>query len=124
MVYLDTHVIVWLYAGSLDLVPKEAQRILNNEDLFISPIVELELQYLREAGRIKKTPAEILKALHKEINLKVCDKPFPSVVKESLNMHWTKDPFDRIIVAQAALNHNILLTKDETIQSHYKKAAW
>lgn len=124
MVYLDTHLILWLYAGSLDLISKEVLQALDENELYISPIVELELQYLKEISKIKKSPSEIIEALHREMNLKVCTKDFHSIIRESLSMYWTRDPFDRIIVAHASLNNNILLTKDDAIRVHYKHAVW
>lgn len=124
MVYLDTHLVLWLYAGSLDLVSKKVLQVLDENELYISPIVELELQYLRENNKIKKSSSEIMDALYKEINLKVCTKNFHNIIRESLGLHWTRDPFDRIIVAHASLNTNILLTKDNTIRTHYKQAVW
>ena len=124
MVYLDTHLVLWLYAGFSDLISKEALQALEENELYISPIVELELQYLKEIGKIKKFPSEIIEALHKEINLKVCTKDFHGIIRESLNLHWTRDPFDRIIVAHASLNNNKLLTKDDSIRAHYKQALW
>ena len=124
MVYLDTHLVLWLYAGSLDLISKEVLQTLDEEELYISPLVELELQYLNEIKKIKRSPSEIIETLHKEINLKICTKDFHSIIKESLNMHWTRDPFDRIIVAHASLNSDPLLTKDDAIRAHYKRAVW
>ncbi len=52
VVYLDTHVVIWLYSGNLELIPKPVQTILNLNDLLISPIVKLELEYLFEIKRI------------------------------------------------------------------------
>ena len=124
MIYLDTHLVLWLYAGSLNLISKEVLQALEENEIYISPVVELELQYLREIGKIRKSPSEIIEALHKEINLKVCTKDFHGIIRESLNLHWTRDPFDRIIVAHASLNNNKLLTKDDTIRAHYKQALW
>ena len=124
MVYLDTHLILWLYAGTLELISKEVLQTLDENDLYISPIVELELQYLKESKKIKKSALEITDALRKELNLKICAKDFHSVIRETLGIHWTRDPFDRIIVAHAALNNNTLLTKDQTIRTHYKQAFW
>ena len=124
MIYLDTHLVLWLYAGSLDLISKEVLQAIDENELYISPIVELELQYLKEIQKIKKLPSEIIEALHKEINLKVCTKDFHSIIRESLSFHWTRDPFDRILVAHASLNKNSLLTKDDVIRAHYKHALW
>ena len=124
MIYLDTHLVLWLYAGSLDLISKEVLQAIDENELYISPIVELELQYLKEIQKIKKLPSEIIEALHKEINLKVCTKDFHSIIRESLSLNWTRDPFDRIMVAHASLNKNSLLTKDDIIRAHYKHALW
>jgi PIN domain nuclease of toxin-antitoxin system len=44
VIYLDTHVVVWLYAGDLELLPQEVRELLEGEELVISPMVELELQ--------------------------------------------------------------------------------
>ena len=39
-------------------------------------------------------------------------------------MKWTRDPFDRLITAQAAVDDSPLLTKDDTIHTYYPKAVW
>ena len=52
-VYLDTHVLVWLYQDGVSrLTPTGSHAIDAAERLLISPIVELELAYLHEIGRI------------------------------------------------------------------------
>ncbi|MHC4858873.1 MAG: type II toxin-antitoxin system VapC family toxin, partial [Planctomycetota bacterium] len=52
VIYLDTHLAAWLYAGRVDLVPAPVQRLLEKEALLVSPMVALELQYLFEVGRV------------------------------------------------------------------------
>ena len=39
MIYLDTHVVVWLYAGRTDLFPPLAKSQIDGNDLLISPLV-------------------------------------------------------------------------------------
>ena len=56
IVYLDTHVVVWLYAGLLDKITDAAKQAIDESDLFISQLVRLELQYLYEIGRISAEP--------------------------------------------------------------------
>ncbi|MCG8527919.1 MAG: PIN domain-containing protein [Opitutales bacterium] len=125
MVYLDTHVVVWLYAGQVDLLSGLAKDSIDSENLLISPMVGLELQFLSEIGRIKVNSEEIVNDLSMRIGLRYCELPFTSVVTKSLNQHWTRDPFDRIIVAQASLQkESVLLTKDSLIQKNYLKARW
>ncbi|WP_199317478.1 hypothetical protein [Planktothricoides raciborskii] len=46
------------------------------------------------------------------------------MIGHSLDLDWTRDPFDRLIVAHAAVNNNILLTKDRIILANYAQAQW
>ena len=124
MIYLDTHVVVWLYAGNTELLSKTAVEYIEKNDLYISPIVYLELKFLYEISRIKVAPAEILENLSASIGLSVCDKKFFQVINESISLNWTRDPFDRIIVANAIANDAVLITKDIRILENYLNARW
>jgi PIN domain nuclease of toxin-antitoxin system len=124
MIYLDTHIVVWLHAGRLDMFSDKAELLLENEDLFISPIVQLELQYLREIERIRTDSALILETLRYSVGLDLCPLPFASVIVESLRQTWTRDPFDRLIVAQSIAGNAQLLTKDRMIHQHFSEAVW
>ncbi len=124
VIYLDTHAVLWLYAGEISLFPAKALRLIEEADVKISPIVQLELQYLYEVERIKVAPERILNTLISAVNLKICSQNFEKVAAASLKQSWTRDPFDRIIVAQASLADAALVTKDELIRKHYKKAMW
>lgn len=123
--YLDTHVLVWLHQdAAARLTPRGAAAIETAERLLISPIVELELTYLHEIGRITCPAATILDLLRRDLELETCKLPFASVVGASIGQTWTRDPFDRLIVAQAAHGQATLLTADRTILTHYSKALW
>jgi len=124
LIYLDTHVIVWLYAGLSEQFSEPARQLINNHDTLISPIVRLELQYLYEIQRVTVDANAIVADLTNRIGLQVCDKPFDLVVQQALAHSWTRDPFDRLIVANAALNNAILLSKDQNILAHYAQARW
>ncbi len=124
MIYLDTHVVVWLFAGQTERLSETARFYINANDIFISPIVSLELQFLFEIERITQKPKTVVSALSDAIGLGICDKDFYQVVQCAQPYSWTRDPFDRIIVAQAALNGNALITKDQTILTHFKHAVW
>jgi PIN domain nuclease of toxin-antitoxin system len=51
VIHLDTHVVAWLFAGRLDLLSEPARSVIEAEDLVISPMVILELEYLFEINR-------------------------------------------------------------------------
>lgn len=122
MIYIDTHIVVWLYSGQIKKLSNHAKELLNENEIYISAIVRLELQYLVEIQRISDGANEIVSDLSNRIGLKICDKSFNSIVNHSMDISWTRDPFDRIIVANAALNNDALLTKDQNILEHYSKS--
>jgi PIN domain nuclease of toxin-antitoxin system len=124
VIYLDTHLVAWLYAGRLDLVPEAVKRLLEAEPLLVSPMVALELQYLEEVGRATVGAETVLGALKGEIGLEVCDLPFERVVAGALSLRWTRDPFDRLIVSQADLREAPLVTKDRSIRENYARGVW
>ncbi|MGV0108064.1 PIN domain nuclease, a component of toxin-antitoxin system [Nostoc sp. DSM 114160] len=124
MIYLDTHVVAWLYAGLTDKLTDIAKTLINDNDVYISPIVRLELQYLYEIKLLKDEPDVIISNLSQQIGLKICNQNFNNIISTSLTITWTRDPFDRIITANALLNNNILLSKDENILNNYLYAKW
>ncbi|MDA8164799.1 MAG: PIN domain-containing protein [Desulfobacteraceae bacterium] len=124
MIYLDTHVVAWAYAGEIDRFPPSVCRRIEESDLLISPFVLLELKYLHEIERLTVEPGVIYENLASTIGLAVCDLPLMRVITEALPQTWTRDPFDRIITATATARDAILLTKDAAILTHYPKAFW
>jgi PIN domain nuclease of toxin-antitoxin system len=121
--YLDTHVAERLSRADLRSFGKESRRLLNREaDIRISPIVLVELEYLYQIGRLKVRAREVADALASELGLRVCTRSFEEIAKQALHESWTRDPFDRIIVAQARLAKAPLLTRDGDILAHYNKA--
>jgi PIN domain nuclease of toxin-antitoxin system len=125
MIYLDTHVVVWLYADRGVRLSNTARRIIEeSHSILISPMVLLELDFLHEIKRITCGSKPVFAYLNEHIHLKICKKPFHTIVIQAADQSWTRDPFDRLITAHAALDGNILITKDETIRSNYANSTW
>lgn len=124
LIYLDTHVVAWIFAGRIDLLPSRVRNLLDEHDLLISPAVELELQYLHEIQRTAKPARQVIEALGREVGLEICDLPFSQVVEVALDQAWTRDPFDRLIVSQAMLRETALVTRDQVIRDNYSAATW
>jgi PIN domain nuclease of toxin-antitoxin system len=124
VIYLDTHVVVWLYAGHRTRFARTASRLIETESLLISPVLLLELALLEETGRIRAEPQAIFAELQESLALSICDLPFADVAAVSLRQKWTRDPFDRLIVAQAVARGARLVTKDRFIRRHFDDAVW
>ena len=124
-VYLDTHIAVWLHDGLVSRLSAEAKKQIEANDLLISPMVLLEFQYLYDRKRIGISPVAMYSYLNATFGVDMCSFPFSAVSLEALSMHWTNDPFDRIIVAQASANHEAgLITADRAIRENYSRAVW
>lgn len=124
MIYLDTHVVLWLYGGKIELLSQSARKLIESEELGVSPLVELELHYLDEIGRLQVEPTRILEALAEEIGLQVRSCDLNGLIRAAVLESWTRDPFDRLIVAQAKLERCLLLTRDKKIRKHVPSARW
>ncbi len=115
--HLDTHVVVWLAAGEAGRIPNETRARLAVEPLRVSPMVKLELAYLREIGRITASPDEILAELGRSIGLATDGTAIIDVVATALPLDFTRDAFDRLILAQATAVGALLVTKDERLRT-------
>ena len=124
VVYLDTHVNVWLYAGLVDKLTDAAKKARDESDLFVSQMVRLELQYIFEIGRIKVRADTIIKSLSKTIGLKISAVAFNQIIEEALKISWTRDVFDRLLVAEAKTLKHGFVSADRNIQSNYKYTIW
>jgi PIN domain nuclease of toxin-antitoxin system len=123
--YLDTQIAVWLHAGKSQKLTTEARRQIERNDLLLSPMALLELQYLFDRQRIRRHAMEIYTDLHGAFGVTLCQFPFPAVAMTALSCTWTNDPFDRIIVSNAKANNDaMLLTADQEILKNYSSARW
>jgi PIN domain nuclease of toxin-antitoxin system len=116
-------VVAWLHDGQRQRIPEVSQQLLGTEPRAISPMVELEIAYLFEIGKISYPPNVVLEDLA-PLDLSVAASPFPSVVRVAIGLRWTRDPFDRLIAAQAVVNGVPLLTADRRIRAHLDLAVW
>jgi PIN domain nuclease of toxin-antitoxin system len=123
VIYLDTHVLLRLCEGRTDLGPT-ARKAVEREPLLASPAAVLELEFLHEIGRLKVSASQVIAILEKDLDLRICDLPFRSVVERALGEKWGRDPFDRLIVANARARNAALATRDERILRHYPLAVW
>jgi PIN domain nuclease of toxin-antitoxin system len=122
--YVDTHVLIWIAQGEEDKISTGARRALEECDLLVSPAAVLELELLHEIGRLRVPAAKLLALLESSVGLRVCGLPFRDIVTHALKESWTRDPFDRLIVANAKAAGASLVTKDERIRKHFARAIW
>lgn len=122
LIHLDTHVALWLYDKVFIALSKRCKQALSQSQIYISPMVLLEMQYLYEIQKLIIAPNTIIRTLVEDLDLKIANEPFDLVAQYAIQNTWTRDPFDRIIVAQAQVQNALLATIDKKILKNYKKA--
>jgi PIN domain nuclease of toxin-antitoxin system len=105
-------------------IPEAARRLLSERRAKVSPLVELELAYMHEIGRARDPAPMMLLALRNSIGLEVGDISFAEVARTAAGLTWTRDPFDRMIAAQAIVADAPLLTADQLILDNLPLATW
>ena len=110
VILLDTNALLWLESGHRRIKPLVAK----HERLYISPASVLELQVLVEAGRIRLRSGTV-DALAHDARWLLDDPPAARWFDQALELGWTRDPFDRLIVAHAKLRGWRLATADQPL---------
>lgn len=125
VLHLDTHVVVWLYAGEHDRFAEALRQRLDTASLRFSPMVRLELTYLHEIGTLTEAPDRILTELESAVGLGEDTHPFGRVIDMAERTTFTRNPFDRVITAQALCAQALLATKDARIRAtHPASTVW
>ena len=123
--YLDTHVFLWIAAGKVRRLSPKARGLLDRSELLLSAMAFLELEYLNELGKTKFRAGDLLKKVEYETKLRLCDLPLSTIASAALDEKWTRDPFDRLIVANAKANGFAwLISADEQMRKHYPRTVW
>jgi PIN domain nuclease of toxin-antitoxin system len=123
LIFLDTHVAVWLFAEA-DRIPASVQTTLDAAELYVSPMVRLELSLLNEIKRLRDPASAVLGALSHDIGLEVEESGWVRAAEIADHLTWTRDPFDRLIAAHAMAFGAALCTRDSAMRNHYAEAFW
>lgn len=115
---LDTHILLWAAAGNL---PAEAEEMIADatNTLYFSPVSIWEVCIKRSLGRndFKVDPDALRRGL---LDNQYQELPITSLHALAVNdlpmLH--KDPFDRMLLAQAKSEGIFLLTSDETLKEY------
>lgn len=124
MIHLDTHVVLWLAQRAESRLGADARRAIAGQARAVSPIVLLELQFMHEIGRLKASPNTVLSAIRSRMTLAISRAPLADIVEHARGLGWTRDPFDRLIVANAMAEKSPLATADGLILEHFRDAVW
>jgi PIN domain nuclease of toxin-antitoxin system len=117
---LDTHVLLWA-AAQPSRLSKAARRMLGSEQnrLFFSAVNLWEIAIKRTLGRkdFRVDPRQLRRGLLEHGYLELALTGEHAVAIDRLpDVH--KDPFDRMLIAQAEAEGFVLLTADEELEAY------
>lgn len=113
---LDTHVALWGITADPTLDPDLLDRLRHDPDIFLSPVSLWEITIKQAAGKLTG-PADLAERI---FGLGFRELPVThrhAIAAGRLPPHH-RDPFDRMLIAQATLDGLTLVTRDADIQRY------
>jgi PIN domain nuclease of toxin-antitoxin system len=108
MILLDTNAVIWLAQGHRRGQPLEGRV----GQLYMSPATLLEIQFLVETGRIRLRSNSRVRDFADDERWMIDNPSSADWFEHALDIGWTRDPFDRLLVAHAGLRGWRLATGD------------
>ena len=117
MILLDTNALIWLHQHH-----RRARTLEKQATLYASPASLLELQILVESGRMRLRGDTTVEQLVGDDRWLLDDPPSADWFSRAVEIGWTHDPFDRLLVAHAELRGWRLATSDSLLASRLGQA--
>ena len=125
-VLLDTHVLIWWMENSGRLSKQAARTIANPENqILISAVVGWEVAIKVGVGKMK--PSSILDGLDRALERESFSElpiTLDAAVRAGLLPLHHRDPFDRLLIAQAQSLQVSILSSDEVLDLYDVKRLW
>ena len=122
---LDTHTLIWFLFSDTKLPDKIRNLILDETDVYVNiiSIWEIAIKMRIKKLNIQYTPLDIMGLCDNEslqlLNIAIWH------VNETLNLPLIhRDPFDRMLIAQAKVEDMTLITCDQYIPQYPIKTVW
>lgn len=113
---LDTHVLLWALAAPGKLPPR-FRRELDAAQVFVSAASIWEVAIKAGLGKLDADPQEVLDAVQPS-GFELLDVTGAHAARVATLPPLHRDPFDRLLVAQALVEPLVLVTRDEALTGY------
>jgi PIN domain nuclease of toxin-antitoxin system len=114
VILLDTNALIWLAAGH-----RRARSLMRiREQLVVSPASLFELRLLEEIGKVRVSSFADIEA---DSRWTIDEPPVLAWFEAAFDLSWTRDIFDRLIVAHAISRRFKIATADSAILERLPK---
>ncbi|MEM7117383.1 MAG: type II toxin-antitoxin system VapC family toxin [Chloroflexota bacterium] len=115
---LDTHIFLWAIEDHPNLTEPARNAIIDGRNVvFVSAATAWEIAIKRGLGKLDVPQGDYLGELHAHRFTPLDIKTEHTLAVEFLPMHH-KDPFDRLLIAQAQIEKLTLVTRDPKIMAY------
>lgn len=123
----DTHALI--FWSNKELVSDDFIKFFDKQDqkgnIFVSSISFWEIALLVKKGKIEMKDTHGWKnEILSNTNIKLINPTSSEMIDSTLLPDHHKDPFDRLLIAQAHRNKLLLVTKDKKIQKYTVSTFW
>jgi PIN domain nuclease of toxin-antitoxin system len=110
---LDTHVVLWWLTDDPTLADEIKERLDHEPDVYVSPATIWEAAIKQSIGKVDK-PADLAEHIRDSGFRHLNITAEHAIVAGRLPLIH-RDPFDRMLIAQARVEHLTLVTRDAEI---------
>ncbi|MDG4753605.1 type II toxin-antitoxin system VapC family toxin [Micromonospora sp. WMMD718] len=110
---LDTHVALWAITGDATLGVEFLDRLRHDPDVFLSPVSLWEITIKQQAGKLSGPPD--LAERVRDMGFRELPVTHDHAITAGRLPPHHRDPFDRMLVAQAITEDLTLATRDASI---------
>lgn len=126
-ILLDSHTLIWFSQNS----PKLSQKAINlledsRNQLFLSLVSIWEMQIKTQLGKLKLDVSlpEVIDDQIKLNNLRLLPLQLSNIWQLETLPHYQKDPFDRLLIAQAIRENLPILSVDDVFDRYPVQHLW
>ena len=123
---IDTHVLIWFFEGDEQLAVKTRTFLIEEKEKIQVNMISLwEISIKINIGKLKlnQNTSEILKKSNEYWTLRNGFTEKQLLAYEKLPLHH-RDPFDRILIAQAQSENLTIITKDRNFSKYDIDILW
>jgi PIN domain nuclease of toxin-antitoxin system len=110
---LDTHIALWAITGDAILGEKFLDRLRHDPDIFLSPVTLWEITIKQATGKLAG-PADLAERV-RDMGFRELPVTYAHAIAARRLPPHHRDPFDRMLVAQATVEGLTLVSRDESI---------
>jgi PIN domain nuclease of toxin-antitoxin system len=114
---LDTQFLLWLTTRTRQA--RKYKWVDRYMPWGVSPISLLEIDFLFEIGDTGFSGSRFAELLSEDERFVIDDISLTSVIAHAHDLGWTRDPFDRLLVAHSSARRVPFCTTDGTILEHH-----